>query len=315
MSDSSSFLSNTPPHIIRLMTLDDIDAVCEIDREAFETYRRQHGQLDQRLPQRTTANMEAALNRPFPGVIVEWPAGRPAGYCFTHIWGSVGWLGTLGVEPRKQGFGLGKAVIAGGLDLLRRAGCETLALETMPESGKNLALYTRLGLEIRMMTLLLRGELDPAPTTTFDIWHEDHTLRTIMARLLPGLDPAPAAHWMIQEAAGETVVWYEGGEPAAFAILRSVPRRTASRQAYLTVELAACVPEAASHWLRYLGELHTYARRLNQPGVLLPVNARQTMLLNSLLNAGMQIVHTRVRMARGIELGGPDDVIMLTLAM
>lgn len=38
---------------------------------------------------------------------------------------------------------------AAGLELLRQAGCQTLALETMPESGKNIALYARLGLALR----------------------------------------------------------------------------------------------------------------------------------------------------------------------
>jgi predicted N-acetyltransferase YhbS len=118
------------------MTPADLKAVCQVDRDAFEAYRRQQRQLTHPLRLRTPENMNAAIRRPHPGVVVESPPGRIAGYCFTHHWGTLGWLGTLGVTPPRQGLGLGRAVIAAGLDLLREIGCQTLALETMPESGK-----------------------------------------------------------------------------------------------------------------------------------------------------------------------------------
>jgi predicted N-acetyltransferase YhbS len=128
------------------MALADLEAVRYVDRDAFETYRRQQHQLNRPLQLRTVENLQAAIQRPYPGVVIESPPGRIVGYCFTHVWGSLGWLGTLGVTPHSQGFGLGRAVIAAGLDLLREAGCRIRALETMPESGKTLALYARLGL-------------------------------------------------------------------------------------------------------------------------------------------------------------------------
>jgi ribosomal protein S18 acetylase RimI-like enzyme len=317
VSNPSDLLANVPPHILRPMTPADLSTVRDIDREAFETYRRQHGQLQHRLPLRTLANMRAALDRPFPGVIIEWPKGQPAGYCFTHLWGSVGWLGTLGVRPRKQGYGLGKAVIAGGLGLLREAGCSTLALETMPESGKNLAVYTRLGLDVGSMTLLLRGESDPARETHFDLWdgENENALRAVTNTLVPGLDPTPAAQWLAAERAGDTLVWHDGGQPFAFAIVRHAPRRDASRQTHLTVEMAACAPDAADRWPQVLAELQNFARGIDKAGLLLPVNAAQAGLLRGTLETGLHIMHTRVRMARGAPLGGPDAVLLMTLAM
>ena len=305
-----------PDYVIRPMTPHDLDAVNRIDRDAFETYRRQQGQSTRTLRLRTVDNMLAALNRPFPGVVIEWPPDQIAGYCFTHIWGSLGWLGTLGVAPRRQGLGLGRAVIAAGLDLLRAAGCQMLALETMPESGKNLALYTRLGLDSRQLTLLCKGTPRFAFETHFDLWSaNDNALRAVAERLLPGLDPTPAAAWLGGERAGQTLVWREAGQPVAFAVLRGAPRREGIAQSFLTVEAAACVPEVAADWPRYLSEIQAFARRQARLGVVLPVNARQTGLLRATLDAGLQIVHSRVRMVAGVELGAPDDVLMLTLAM
>jgi predicted N-acetyltransferase YhbS len=306
-----------PGYLIRPMTLPDLEIVRQIDRDAFETYRRNQHQLSRPLHLRTPANMEAAFRRPNPGIVIEWPPGKVAGYCFTHIWGSLGWLGTLGVNPHSQGFGLGRGVIAGGLDVLRQAGCRVLALETMPESGKNLALYTRLGLDARQLTCLCQGTPPLAPSTDYEIWQDDNDdLLTISSSLIPGLDPTPAARWLIKEEAGETLVWYnEQGDPAAFAALRTIPRRISGTQFYVSVDAAACLPEAAANWPRYLSEIQTYGHRMGKMGVVLPINARQSTLLRYSLDAGMQIVHTRVRMVTGESLGAPDDTLMLTLAM
>lgn len=297
------------------MTLADLKVVCQIDRDAFETYRRQQHQLSRPLRLRTTENMTAAIDRPYPGVVIESPPGKVVGYCFTHVWGSLGWLGTLGVAPAQQGAGLGYAVIAGGLSLLREAGCRTLALETMPESGKNLALYIREGLEPRHMTLLCQGTPDTVEETHFDRWNGGQELRTIAGRLFSDLDPTSAACWLEDEAAGQTLIWREHGEPVAFAVLRGAPRRIDNNPTYLTVEVAACVPEAAGHWPRYLGEMQTYAEGEGKYGLVLPINTCQIGLLRRTIAAGFRIVHTRVRLVTGDSIGMPDTILMITMAM
>ncbi len=308
-------LRQSLPYRTRVMTPADLKAVAQIDRDAFELYRRQQRRLARPLRLRTPENLNAAVRRPYPGVVVESPPGRVVGYCFTHVWGTLGWLGTLGVAPASQGLVLGRAVTAAGLELLRQAGCETLALETMPESGKNIALYARLGLEPRTLTCLLQGEVPAAESTHFEVWDGGGALREVAGRLAPGLDPTPAARWLEDEEAGRSLVWHEDGEAVAFAVLRHKPRRLEGMQTHLTIEAAACLPQAAGRWPRYLREMQAYAERLGQMGLVLPVNGRQPALLGSALAAGLRIVHTRVRMVNGHDLGGADDLLMLTLAM
>ena len=111
-------LRQTPPYRARVMTPADLKAVAQIDRDAFELYRRQQRRLARSLRLRTPENLNAAVRRPYPGVVVESPPGRVVGYCFAHVWGALGWLGTLGVTPASQGLGLGRAVTAAGLELL-----------------------------------------------------------------------------------------------------------------------------------------------------------------------------------------------------
>jgi len=185
----------------------------------------------------------------------------------------------------------------------------------MPESGKNIALYARLGLELRTLTCLLQGEVLAASSTHFEVWDGGEALREVAGRLAPGLDPTPAARWLDDEEAGRTFLWREDGEAVAFAVLRHKPRRLEGMQTHLTVEAAGCLPHAAEHWPRYLSEMQAYAERLGQMGLALPVNGRQLALLESALAAGLHIVPTRVRMVSGHDLGGADDLLMLTLAM
>lgn len=305
------------PHYTRRMEPDDLAIVRQIDRDAFERIRRERGELAGRLRLRTAENIAAAFNRPHPGVVLESPRGRVVGYCFTHVWGSLGWLGTLGLAPDRQGLGLGRALVRAGLGLLEEAGCSTLALETMPDSGRNLALYTRLGLETRRLTLLCEGAPVPARETRWTIWQgEEHALRAVAGALVPGLDPTPAARWLRDEEAGDTLIWHDNtGEPMCFAALRHAPRRQGSIQAYLTVEAAACLPHAAPEWPRFLAEMQSYARQRSSAGMVFPINGQQSALLFAALESGMRIVHTRVQMARGPALGRPDDVLALTLAM
>lgn len=315
ISESVIPFPDAPPYLIRPMSPGEADPLEQLDWDAFETYRQRHAKDGHALRHRTRANLDAALNRSQPGLVLEWPPGTIAGYCFTHVWGSLGWLGTLGVAPRNQGLGLGRAVTAAGIDLLREAGCTTIALETMPDSGKNLALYARLGLEGHELTALCQGIPEVATSVRFDLWQGGDTLAAIAGQVVPGLDPAPAAQWLLDEEAGQTLVWWENGHLAAFAALRTAARREGSYHLYLVVEAAACTPRAAPNWPRYLSEIQWYARSLRKSGVVLPVNMRQQSLLRATLNAGLRIVQTRVRMAVGEVLGTPEDVLLLTLAM
>lgn len=297
------------------MTPADIKTVCRVDREAFEAYRRSTRQLNRGLRLRTPENMNAAVRRPYPGVVLEHPEGTVVGYCFTHVWGDLGWLGTLGVSPRRQGFGLGRAVIAAGLDVLAEAGCTTLALETMPENTKNLALYTGLGLEPRYLTMVYQGYPRPSVEPRYGLWQGGPELHQIGNRMMPGLDLTPAAKWLEDEEAGRTLIWHRDGEPVACASLRHNARRLQSVQDYLTVEVAACVPEAADQWSRYLADIGAYVKQMGKQGLIFPVNSHQIDLTRSLLNMKMRVAYTRVRMAQGDWIGAPDALLMLTLAM
>ena len=69
--------------------------------------------------------------------------GEPVGYVCTHVNGSVGFLGPLGVLPHYRGRGYGGTLVQAGVDYLK-ARCDTVGPETT-FGGPAIGLYSRLG--------------------------------------------------------------------------------------------------------------------------------------------------------------------------
>jgi ribosomal protein S18 acetylase RimI-like enzyme len=74
--------------------------------------------------------------------------------------GSVGWVGTIWVDPARRGAGLGRALTQAVIDGLEAAGCRTLVLVATEEG---LPLYERMGFELQTRYRILEAPgLDPA---------------------------------------------------------------------------------------------------------------------------------------------------------
>jgi GNAT superfamily N-acetyltransferase len=74
--------------------------------------------------------------------------------------GSVGWVGTIWVDPARRGAGLGRALTQAVIDDLDAAACRTLVLVATAEG---LPLYERMGFELQTRYRILEAPgLDPA---------------------------------------------------------------------------------------------------------------------------------------------------------
>ncbi len=95
---------------------------------------------------------------------------RPVGFIFCRTFGAIGYMGPLGVEPEEQNKGYGKQLVQKGLEYLTARKCQVIGLETMPEWGKNIGLYHKLGfratLPSRVMEKLMPGcTVDKIPSS------------------------------------------------------------------------------------------------------------------------------------------------------
>jgi GNAT superfamily N-acetyltransferase len=87
-----------------------------------------------------------AASMPTSVPLVAVDAGRIVGTGVGTANGSVGWIGTIFIEPAWRGQGLGRAITQSIIDRLESAGCRTLILVATAEGRR---LYEHMGFEIQ----------------------------------------------------------------------------------------------------------------------------------------------------------------------
>ena len=103
---------------------------------------------------------EFATTQPACRPVVAELDGALAGTGVGTANGSVGWVGTIWVDPARRGAGLGRALTQAVIDGLEAAGCRTLVL-VATEAGR--PLYEGMGFELQTRYRILEAPgLDPA---------------------------------------------------------------------------------------------------------------------------------------------------------
>ncbi len=147
---------------IEQMRVTHMEAVSRTVASAYrDVVRRLFGETAVGLYQPRTATQLEATRRAFPeGCLVATDGSNVIGAIFARKWGQLGWFSSLGVEPRLQGRGTGKALAIASTESLRRSGCRTVGLETWANAPAYTAMYVRLGFHPVAVTLQLMAETD-----------------------------------------------------------------------------------------------------------------------------------------------------------
>jgi len=122
---------------VRGMTVDDLPAVLEIDRQSFALP----------WPERSF-RFELAENEVAHLLVAEvaWSVRtRLAGYLGYWLLVDEMHISTLAVHPDLRGQGLGERLLLSGLDQARRQGAELATLEVRPSNETAVALYRKYG--------------------------------------------------------------------------------------------------------------------------------------------------------------------------
>jgi ribosomal protein S18 acetylase RimI-like enzyme len=97
---------------------------------------------------------EFATSQPECRPVIAEIDGRLAGTGVGTANGSVGWVGTIWVDPAHRGAGLGRALTQAVIDGLEAAGCRTLLLVA---TDQGLPLYERMGFELQTRYRILEA--------------------------------------------------------------------------------------------------------------------------------------------------------------
>ncbi len=115
------------------MEEDHLDQIIQIDEATFN-----------RDEPRSINNLSAIRISDPDGCFVVMDSNRIVGYNYSKTMGEEGYLGPLGIIPKYQNKGLGKALILKSLEYLVE-NCSVIGLEVLPENGNVIGLYQRLG--------------------------------------------------------------------------------------------------------------------------------------------------------------------------
>jgi len=230
---------------------------------------------------------------------------RLIGYCLSHHWGSLGWIGPVVVEPEWQGRGIGRALTEPVVQALQADGCATIALETWPQHLPNIQFYLRLGFTPLSSVFILEKAAEPASVEPggvrlgprVDRRAALNGLRHLSQSVSAGLDYSPAAEVTLACGLGEAIVWGDVDQPWAAALVHTASQVQSPPPAWLEVFLLIVRPGHESRLGLCLAELQSYAASLGRRAIRLAVCAcHPAGLLELVRDRGCEIVKSRLRM-------------------
>jgi GNAT superfamily N-acetyltransferase len=209
----------------------DIDPLNRVFSDAFTDRYGRDGMVGVRVPHLNPLVWRYAIEDAGEGAMV-WRDGdgQIAAFNMVHRSGVEGWMGPLAVRPDRQGDGLGSEMVRTGIDWLKRQGCRTIGLETMPRTVENIGFYSRLGLAPGHLTVTVVRELPArrAPpgellTASGDVAGGMAECRELTERLAPGVDFTRELELTVELKVGDVALVRRGARLAGFALWHSAP--------------------------------------------------------------------------------------------
>lgn len=298
--------------IIRAMQPTDVDAVRELDSQAFTPYVRKTGRGDS-VPLRNRDYVLASLAINLLGCLVAESDGI-TGYVFSRRWGKVGWIGTFGVHPDKQGQGIGQKLLKASADNLKNQGCEIIGLETMVDSPYNLGLYAKYGFRPNFTTFRLTKKVEsvnarPSFVSINDIEPEKglEAVSEISNAALHGLDYACEAQNALDYGWGETILI---GWPESWAVAIIMPAGS-----YAVVRALVIHPRAKDRISEAVQSINAWACDHNLVDMLLQINTVDWSTLQLLFADRLRVTQIMQRMLLKGSYQKPDGVDMSSWVM
>jgi GNAT superfamily N-acetyltransferase len=299
----------------------DIPALNTVFSDAFSERYRKDGLVGVRVPFLNPLIWRYAIEGAGAGAAL-WRTDRGAIAAFNiaHRSGVEGWMGPLAVMPELQSRGVGRTIVAFGMDHLRALGCRVIGLETMPRTMDNIGFYSQLGFVPGPLTITVTVDAatTDSPITLLGrlpmLERDDAILEcaALTASLREGYDFTHEIRITDALSIGETVLVRRGGQVAAYAICHSAPLvEGRARDEVRVLKLVAATDADASLLVTHLKE---YARRCGTRRVALRVQGDASRLYAMLMARGARVRWTDLRMtlAEYSEPTQPTDGVMLS---
>jgi len=231
---------------------------------------------------------------------------RIIGFCVSHAWGTLGWIGPIAVEPDWQGRGIGRDLTRSVLQALEARRLRTIALETWPHHPANLQFYLTAGFLPGPLIFILEKEVsgEGLPFTGIrlsepaDLAGVLPALAELAGRLHEGLDYAAPIRTTLECGLGEALIWGEASRPEAMALVHTAAQHQAPAPEWLDVQLLIARPGSEASLGEWLDPLEGVAARYGRARLRLSVPGDSPAALRDLVSHwGYRVVKLRQRMA------------------
>ncbi len=296
--------------------VEDIPSLNVLFSEAFSERYRRDGMAGVRVPPLNPAIWRFAIDCAGEGAML-WRdgAGELAAFNLAHASGREGWMGPLAVRDDLQGRGLGAEIVRAGIAHLRKVGCTTIGLETMPRTMDNIGFYTSLGfLPTRLtLTVSVEGQTGTQPPTLLSsLGSGERALmmeatRALAARVRPGADYSKEIAVTLRHGIGDVLLLHGGDEMLrGFALYHEVPLvEGRSREELRVLKLVAAGPDEL---LRLVEQLRLQTRRSGALRAAIRVQGEYQAAFRVLVAQGARVRWTDLRMT----LTDADEVPSVT---
>jgi GNAT superfamily N-acetyltransferase len=157
--------------------------------------------------------------------------GHVVAFNMMHQSGTEGWMGPLAVRTEYQGAGTGKEIVTRGVEWLKQHGASVIGLETMPRTMDNIGFYSRLGFvpgRLTVTTTLEAAYDDVAARSLGRLAPNDkravvEECRALVESAAPGYDYSREITLTDDLGLGDTVLLYDRGQLAGFALAHTAP--------------------------------------------------------------------------------------------
>lgn len=225
---------------------DEVDECRRMQAVVWQHYFRTERNTDVPLLTRSRLNLKYYMKKDGGEIFVARYNEKIVGSIVCHVWGSVGWFGPFEVDPNFQGRGIGKRLAGAAVEYLRGQGCNTVGLETMTASTRNVAFYTKLGFSPKKLSFVLHKDLtlkhpEPTDAEPREIEISDlEMLRRAWDDIHPGLDYSAEVEATRKYGLGR-IVGLESGEMLSHVIFHDYELIENSDTAL--VKLMVCNPD------------------------------------------------------------------------
>ena len=131
---------------IRIATVENIPGLVPLVNSA---YRGDGGWTNESHliggPRTRAADVEELIRDPGRVILTGWEGGDLAGCVYLQQQGEKLYLGMLSVRPARQGNGVGKALMAAGMEYARQLGCKVIRITVISARGELITWYERQG--------------------------------------------------------------------------------------------------------------------------------------------------------------------------